>query len=285
MTAYLCAAVIGLQLFFTTPRYVDDDYRGLIAQSVQRGRAEDTFFAIFSMAGRFIGVPMSPRTLAHGFKVQTRFWQVRVRSNGGMKSLRNWTRAWKKARSGLRHRSRLEAHCPPRSRAYLATQATNLEWRWYGSATRLSAWRRQEPAVPAATDISFGPLQLTAAGIAPKVVAGDNSALDIALAWGPAAPGILDDLFVHRAACRFQAKCNGHTGLRAPRNACSHIRTRHADRPCPALQSRLGLAPDRYTLSVGVGISGTEQMLPPKSSVDEVSTLVKVLHTCGRSAP
>jgi hypothetical protein len=43
----LAAAVGGVLTFYTTPRYVEDDYRPILRQVVQQGRNADTLLAIF----------------------------------------------------------------------------------------------------------------------------------------------------------------------------------------------------------------------------------------------
>jgi hypothetical protein len=176
------AAQAGIAAFYTVPRYVEGDYRGLIRQTVQQGQDEDTVFAIFPW--------------------QVGYWRAYAPLWGRGEHAGPWpilspSPAWDDDVAATLHaalaRGKLwfPAHLSLGAilegdvEAYLAERALNFENRWYNSETRLSGWTNPAQSAANATEneLDFGPVRLQMSGVAARRVASANQILPVMLAW------------------------------------------------------------------------------------------------------
>lgn len=178
-------AALGIAAFYTTPRYVADDYRPLLRQAVQQGTNQDALLAIFPWQvgywrayapqdARITGP--SPVLLSDGAVEWSP--QVAAEVDAALQRGVLWFPEPLTFGSSLPHA--IEQH--------LEQSAVNVENRWY-DATRLTAWSKLTAPPSQATNADFGRLRLTAAGIAPAAAAAANQPLAVQLAWQPAQAG------------------------------------------------------------------------------------------------
>ena len=127
----VAASVASLAAFYTVPRYPDDDYRALIAHTVEQGLPEDTVFAVYPW--------------------QVGYWRSYGSPDGPTARLSpdpEWTPAVAAALDDARARGRvwfpahlaLGAILETQIEAYLAERAVPFVNEWHGPNTRLSAW-------------------------------------------------------------------------------------------------------------------------------------------------
>jgi len=178
----LISALVGIDTFYTTPRYAEHDYRPLIQQVVQQGTDNDTVFAIFPWQVGYwrAYAPANGLTVEHGP------WPVLV-AEGAL----TWNAALQQALETMLARGTVwfpaplsfGSSLPAEVEHYLAAHATNLENVWYSTATRLSAWQPlpSAPLQPSAAE--FGSVRLTGAGVEPHEIASANQPLQVRLAW------------------------------------------------------------------------------------------------------
>ncbi len=124
-------SAVSLVAFYTVPRYADDDYRGLIAQTVQQGLPEDTVFCVFPWQvgyWRAYGTPAGPVAVL----TPETTWGAEVAAalDAGLARGRVWFPA---------HLA-LGAILETQVEAYLADRGLPFFNAWYGANTRLSAW-------------------------------------------------------------------------------------------------------------------------------------------------
>ena len=127
----VAASVASLAAFYTVPRYPDDDYRALIAHTVEQGLPEDTVFAVYPW--------------------QVGYWRSYGSPDGPTARLSpdpEWTPAVAAALDDALARGRvwfpahlaLGAILETQIEAYLADRAVPFVNEWHGPNTRLSAW-------------------------------------------------------------------------------------------------------------------------------------------------
>ena len=127
----VATSVASLAAFYTVPRYPDDDYRALIAHTVEQGLPEDTVFAVYPW--------------------QVGYWRSYGSSDGPTARLSPdpaWTPAVAAALDDALARGRVwfPAHLAlggileTQVEAYLADRAVPFVNEWQGPNTRLSAW-------------------------------------------------------------------------------------------------------------------------------------------------
>jgi hypothetical protein len=182
----LAAAVGGVFTFYTTPRYVEGDYRPLLRQIMQQGRNEDMLLAIFPwQVGYWRAYTPQDNPALTGpapmlLSDDAVTWSPAVQSTID-ETLAAGT-LWFPA--PLTFGSTL----PGEIETYLAAHAANLENRWYGG-TRLTAWADlPAPAAGAAPAADFGAVQLVQAATTPAIAVAANQPLAAALTWQIAAP-------------------------------------------------------------------------------------------------
>ncbi len=130
--AFIAAAsAASLGMFYTVPRYAGDDYRPLIARTVEQGLPEDTVFAIYPWQvgyWRSYGNPAGPQAI---LTPETE-WTPVVSSILDTALARG--KVWFPAHLVL------GAILETRVETYLAGRAVPFINEWYGSGTRLSGW-------------------------------------------------------------------------------------------------------------------------------------------------
>jgi hypothetical protein len=239
------SALSGVVTFYTTPRYVDHDYRPLIRQVVQQGAEGDVLLAIFpwlvgywrAYAPPELNGPqpllLSESALEYGPEVETAIADALTRG-----------RVW--FPEPLSFGSTL----PLQIENYLANAAVNLENRWYSDATRLSAWTR--PTMPAVHGIGadFGRVRLLAGGASAGPVASANDETITAnLVWETSAPtttlGVALRLFDEEGRTVWASRDYAPLGSLGRRTGSVVTDT-------VALNTPVGHAPGRYILSAGV---------------------------------
>ncbi len=127
----IAVSAASLAAFYTVPRYADDDYRPLIAQTVQQGLPEDVVYCVYPWQvgyWRAYGVASGPTAV---LTPQTE-WGSAVATFLDVTLARG--RVWFPAHLALGAilESRVESH--------LAENGLLFFNRWYGPNTRLSAW-------------------------------------------------------------------------------------------------------------------------------------------------
>ena len=140
-------AALSLAAFYTVPRYADEDYRPLIGQVTQWGRAEDTVFAVYPwQVGYFwsYGLPDGPQPElspgdAWGPEISTALGEALSRG-----------RVW------LPMHLSLGGLLESAAEQYLAQDNYQLANRWYSPSTRLTGWAAPQsaPANSAAVNAS-----------------------------------------------------------------------------------------------------------------------------------
>ncbi len=127
----LAASAASLAAFYSVPRYAADDYRALIAQTVQQGLPEDVVYCVYPWQvgyWRTYGSPEGPVAL---LTPQTE-WGPAVAEMLDAALARG--RVWFPAHLAL------GAILESQAEAYLASHGLPFFNRWYGPNTRLSAW-------------------------------------------------------------------------------------------------------------------------------------------------
>ncbi len=182
-TALVLSALSGLTAYYSVPRYVEDDYRPIIAQVMRQGSDDDTVLALFPWQVGYWrayspsaadGGLLSPQPEPVG--QQALVWDSRMQAridealDGGVL----WFPAPVSFGSTL----------PIEIESYLTDAALNVENRWHGASTRLTAWAKRPPDMRLApVDSDVDSPAPDAASIAPNVAAADNAVISVALHW------------------------------------------------------------------------------------------------------
>ena len=196
-TLALIGAVAGASLFafYTTPRYATDDYRPLIAHTVELGLPEDTVFCVYPWQVGYWRSYGDPSGVG-----------LHAGPNAILTPDATWTPAVADALDAALARGRvwfpahlaLGAILETQVEAYLAGEAVPFIDEWYGPGTRLSAWATATGGQPVNTAPLRFPLSgsaavtLTGATASPDPVPAANAVTPITLHWAAdAAPPIL----------------------------------------------------------------------------------------------
>lgn len=188
----VAASAASLAAFYTVPRYPDDDYRPLIARTVEQGLPEDTVFAVYPWQvgyWRSYGSPDGPAAVL----TPDPAWGPAV--SDALDAALARGRIWFPAHLALGGILETQAE------AHLAGKAAPFVNEWYGPDTRLSAWAALSEVVPvAAPEVRFplpgaGTEALELAGasasLAPAPAA--NAVVPLSLRWrAEAPPPVLD---------------------------------------------------------------------------------------------
>jgi len=182
-TALVAPALSGLTAYYAVPRYVDDDYRPVIAQVMQQGSDGDAVLALFPWQVGYWraysprsadGSLLSPQPEAVG--QQALVWDGRMQAHidDALAHGVLWFPAPVSFGSTL----------PGEIEDYLTQSALNVENRWHGASTRLTAWTKRPPnmRLTPIVDSAVTPAPVGAA-IDPAAVAADNTVITIALQW------------------------------------------------------------------------------------------------------
>ncbi len=124
-------AAVSLYAFYTVPRYSGDDYRGLVARTVQQGTADDTVLCIYPWQvgyWRSYGSPDGPTAVL----APSTEWGQELQDalDAALSRGHLWFPAHLSTGAGTE--SRVED--------YLGQKALLFGNEWYGPGTRLSAW-------------------------------------------------------------------------------------------------------------------------------------------------
>ncbi|MGL4650035.1 MAG: hypothetical protein ACRC1H_11545, partial [Caldilineaceae bacterium] len=187
----VAAAVAGVGIYFTTPRYTQDDFRPLLRQVAQQGSDGDSLVAIFPWTVGYWRA-YAPATL-HGASPLL-LGDVAVKF--GPDVVAALDNALKRGTLWFPEPLGFGSSLPLEMESWLADHARNVENRWFGPNTRLSAWSGRSAALadPAPNPADFGALRLEASAAAETVVAG-GAPLPISLHWSEAIAPV-DDLMV-----------------------------------------------------------------------------------------
>lgn len=179
MLLFVALAGFSLTTFYTTPRYVGEDYRPLIGQVTQWGRPEDTVFCVFPwQVGYFwsYGSPQGPQPVLS----PSAQWGPEVA--GTLDAALQRGHVW------FPEHLALGGLLETAAEQYLAGKAYNLANRWYSPSTRLTGWASTSPvanqAANLAAPVRFGQgWQLVEADWRPTALLAANDALLIRLRW------------------------------------------------------------------------------------------------------
>ena len=180
-------SVASLAAFYTVPRYPDDDYRALIAHTIEQGLPEDTVFAVYPW--------------------QVGYWRSYGSPDGPTARLSpdpEWTPAVAAALDDALARGRvwfpahlaLGAILETQIEAHLADRAVPFVNEWHGPNTRLSAWAAAPEGKPVgAPAVRFtlpgsagGTIELAGVTAAREPVEAANAVTPISLQWRADAP-------------------------------------------------------------------------------------------------
>ncbi len=287
------SCVAGIVTFYTTPRYVDHDYRPLIGQVVQQGRNGDTYFAVFPWQlgywRAYVNSEPVANEISDGAETQSPSgpdplliadsaveWGTEVSS--ALDAALDTGTVWFPA--PLSFGSTL----PPEIEAYLSEQSINLENRWISPATRLSAWRRMDEPIARPLSADFGDVKLDQAAVLPETAASDNSPLALTMAWQDGSAGLPladadQDLCVTLRLRDDDGRVwasRDYAPLGSLSRPDSRSKTDGLVQENVGLIIPVGLAPGRYEVSIGVSVSGTNTLLYPAYSVAETDPLVSI---------
>jgi hypothetical protein len=278
----IAAAAIGNVIFLTTPRYVADDYRPIIADVIQRSRPNDTILALFPWQVGYWraysprtadGTLLSPQPTAVDQTILrwNETFAARLDSDLGKGTI--WFPMPLSFGSTL----------PAQIEGYLAARARNLENKWYTSATRLTAWVQLDDTVaPHDLNATYpNQLVLASAGASPTTVASANTPLGVDLCWQPPAPR--NDL---RATLRL-LDASGDTWAKRDLTPLANYAALDPANPCReaiAFNVPVGLPPGIYHVAVGVGPEQSDQLFTPNGASSPLVSVEQITVTAPAAA-
>lgn len=273
-TLLLVPAAIGSYVFFTTPRYVEHDYRPVVQFVTQHARRHDTVYALFPWQVGYWRA-YSPRTPSGGYlppqpapvDQEALLWNPVMRAD--LDAALSRGTVWFPA--PLSFGSQL----PGQIEDYLQSQARNLENRWFSPATRLSAWVAGDDAPGSPVDIQahYDDLTLVQAAAGPSPITSDNSPLRVDLTWQGDGTGKRASLrLLDEASVQWAQRDLPTLGL--PAEALATMTATEPMTAEVAFAIPVGLPPGRYNLFIGVGPEESEQFDHPANLPPDVSPLV-----------
>jgi hypothetical protein len=173
----LIGALAGASLtaFYVEPRYAEDDYRPIVARTVEQGLPDDTVFAVYPWQvgyWRSYGHPDGPAAVLSPDAT----WGAPVMA--ALDDALAHGRVWFPAHLSLG--GILES----RAEAYLAYKATPFLNQWFGAGTRLSAWGKAPPGDPAPwAPVRIGPVELSSVRATSDPIPAANALTGLALGW------------------------------------------------------------------------------------------------------
>jgi 4-amino-4-deoxy-L-arabinose transferase-like glycosyltransferase len=190
---FVAVSAASLAGFYTVPRYADDDYRPLIAATVEQGLPGDTVFAVYPWQ---VGYWRSyaPESLTGGpVAVLSPSPEWNEASQGALDDALVAGRVWFPEHLALGGITEMQAE------AYLKQQGVPFVNGWYGPNTRLSAWAGAPAgiAAPAASGdaalarfpaASGGELTVLAGSAPITPIPAANTVKPISLSWTADAP-------------------------------------------------------------------------------------------------
>ncbi len=245
-------------LYYTTPRHTDHDYRPLIAQSIQQGRPGDRWLASFPWMLGYWRAYAPPAlegptpTLLDASAAVIYGPPVEQAIDAALDAGTLW----------LPLPLSFGADLPLEMETYLRGRAANLENRWFGPATRLTAWTDAKPtqAHPLAARFGAEPgtVALEQAIVGTAAVPADNSPFPVTLVWQ--ATGSLTDRTVTLRLVDAEGRTWAARDYAPPGSLGAPAEAAPTDRA--GLLVPAGTPPGRYTLAVGVGSGDGETLLP-----------------------
>jgi uncharacterized membrane protein len=179
----------SLSVFYLTPRYADDDYRPLVARTVQQGLPEDTIFCVYPWQ---VGYWRAYGAASGPVAVLAPAGELDAAVQGELNDALDRGRVWFPAHLAL------GAILETQVEGYLAERALPFANEWYGPGTRLSAWSLRaapvdEVTVGAVFAVPGRPsLTLERAAFGAQPLPAANSVLPVALDWqAESAPPVL----------------------------------------------------------------------------------------------
>ncbi len=296
-SAALVAAVLlagmsaaSLAAFYTVPRYPGDDYRPLIARTIEQGLPEDTVFAIYPW--------------------QVGYWRAYGHAAGPTAELTpdaDWTPAVAARLDAALARGKvwfpahlaLGAILETKVEDYLADRSLAFINEWYGPGTRLSGWAVTPPADDTVTPGVRFPLretdaavELVEAAVARRPTPAANAATTVRLRWRVAATAptlgvsvrLVDDIGQIWAQHDYEplgmARCRPSAAGPSPEREESGTRPASVNpaEDCLGLLVPAGTPPGRYFVDVIVQPKGEARPL------DAVAADGRVLGTAARLA-
>jgi hypothetical protein len=190
----LCVAVsaASLVVFYTTPRYTQNDYRPLMARIVEQGLPGDTVLAVYPWQAGYWRAYGDPGG-AVDVLTPGAAWGAPVA--GALEAAMARGRVWFPAHQAL------GAILETRIEDYLRAHSVAFLNEWHGPNTRLSAWARVPAASPESTaPVRFllpegdaGAVELSGAGAQIDPVPAANAVMPLSLSWrSESAPPVLD---------------------------------------------------------------------------------------------
>nr|HRJ45425.1 hypothetical protein [Caldilineaceae bacterium] len=259
----LAGAATGVWAFYTTPRYVQDDYRPLIRQTVQQGSDRDTVLAVFPWQVGYwrAYAPVWGRGELHGpwpLLTPSTAWDESVRAALDRALVQG--KLWFPAHLSLGGilEGKIEAYLRGVGLDTSGRAVVNFENRWYSQTTRLSGWSRASAPVVAGTPVDFSAVRLGGFGLGQTAVESANQVVAVDLAWAGFPTGdVRVSLRLQDAAGRvFAQRDYAPLGSWPPAGDVQP----GVDRVGLLLPP--GLPPGEYGLAVGVGPLGEEVLLP-----------------------
>jgi hypothetical protein len=260
LASFLISAMIGSWTFYTTPRYIADDYRPLIRQVMQQGTDNDTVLAIFPWQVGYwrAYAPTTGLTLSHGPYPE-------LVAEGALE----WGGTVQHAIDAALARGTLwfpaplsfGSTLPPQIDHYVAQHAINLANVWYNTTTRLYAWHKLTAAPLQPHADNFGPIRLIGASVTPQQVASANQPIALTLAWQ-----IADATQEYGVTVRLQDQ-QGRTWANrdyAPVGSLSPITSTAQPVDPIGFVMPVGLPPGVYELVIGVVDSAQQLLLRTK---------------------
>ena len=265
----LIGAAIGNSIFFTTPRYAEHDYRPIIADIMQKSRADDTILALFPWQVGYWRA-YSPH-IAHP-QIAHNEW-LSPQPQPVDQNVLVWDDAFAASLDAALAYGTIwfpmplsfGSTLPKEIEEYLATHARNLENHWYSPSTRLTAWvNLDQPQATQPLTLAYPDgLALASAGIAPATVTSANTPIAVDLCWQP--PTTRPDL---RATLRLLDE-SGYLWAKRDLTPLADYAARNRDNPClesVAFNIPVGLPPATYQLAIGVGPENSDTLFTPAAA-------------------
>ena len=242
------AGLLGVFLFYTTPRYTQEDYRPIIRQAVQQGGPGDTFLATFPwMVGYWRAY--APDTLGGPAPLLLGDFAVTF----GPQVIAQVDEAVARGTLWFPEPLGFGSTLPGEIEAHLRTSALNVENRWASLTNRLSAWAALHAAQvqPINAAFSGGPV-LSAAGVQAGDIVANNRAIATQLDWQGIATSVDNPLSVYLRLVdgdgrEWAARAYSPPGSLAHDNRAQANMSEFAGLLAPA-----GTPPGAYTVTVGL---------------------------------
>lgn len=282
ITLPLIAAAISIFGFFTNPRYVEHDYRPIIATITQQSRPNDTILALFPWQVGYWRA-YSPRDVDGSY--------LSPQPTGVDQTLLRWDETFEARLDDALTRGTIwfpmplsfGSTLPVEIEDYLKAIARNLENFWYSPATRLTAWvQLDERPTQQPINASFqDQVTLISGGVSPSTLASANIPLAIDLCWQP--PAARDDL---RATLRL-LDSSGYVWAARDLTPLAAYTMTNTTPPClesVALNIPVGLPPASYQLMFGVGPEKSNQLFTPAAASSPLLPLGEIIVTAPNEA-